>query len=151
MKQNSWLVLKVRQIWNIILMTLGTLFFPAGVLKFTFSLFHKTTVYHLYCYLLVMMNDDDELLLWYGWPTKGVALFPAGTTVRDPHHRKSRESTPQAGFEPLQNLSSGFDEWSCAVVITTTSQRYWKPNPTLHLQKDNPTLGQSKTSNVLSL
>ena len=34
-------------------------------------------------------NDDDELFLWYGWPTKGVALFPAGTTVRDPHHRES--------------------------------------------------------------
>ena len=27
---------------------------------------------------------------------------------------------PRAGFEPVQNLSSGFDEWSCAVVITTT-------------------------------
>ena len=26
----------------------------------------------------------------------------------------------QAGFEPVQNLSSGFLEWSCAVVITTT-------------------------------
>ena len=34
-------------------------------------------------------DDDDELFLWYGWPTKGVALFPAGTTVRDPHHRES--------------------------------------------------------------
>ena len=28
--------------------------------------------------------------------------------------------TPQAGFEPAQNLSSGFVEWSCAVVVTTT-------------------------------
>ena len=27
--------------------------------------------------------------------------------------------TPRAGFEPAQNLSSGFVEWSCAVVITT--------------------------------
>ena len=34
-------------------------------------------------------NDDDELFLWYGWPTKGVALFPAGTIARDPHHRES--------------------------------------------------------------
>ena len=25
--------------------------------------------------------------------------------------------TPQAGFEPVQNLNSGFHEWSCAVVI----------------------------------
>ena len=28
--------------------------------------------------------------------------------------------TLQAGFEPVQNLSSGSVEWSCAVVITTT-------------------------------
>ena len=28
--------------------------------------------------------------------------------------------TLQAGFEPVQNLSSGLVEWSCAVVITTT-------------------------------
>ena len=27
------------------------------------------------------------------------------------------------GFEPVQNLSSGFDEWSCAVAITITPQR----------------------------
>ena len=33
--------------------------------------------------------------------------------------------TPQAGFEPAQNLSSGFVEWSCAVVITTTPWRHW--------------------------
>ena len=39
--------------------------------------------------LLFDDNDDDELFLWYGWPTKGVALFPAGTIVRDPHHRES--------------------------------------------------------------
>ena len=30
---------------------------------------------------------------------------------------------PQAEFEPVENLSSGFLEWSCAVVITTTPQR----------------------------
>ena len=28
--------------------------------------------------------------------------------------------TSRAGFEPAQNLSPGIDEWSCAVVITTT-------------------------------
>ena len=32
--------------------------------------------------------------------------------------------TPRAGFEPAQNLSSGFVEWSCAVVITTTPRRH---------------------------
>ena len=32
--------------------------------------------------------------------------------------------TPRAGFEPVQNLSSGFVEWSCAVVIITTPRRH---------------------------
>ena len=32
--------------------------------------------------------------------------------------------TPRAGFEPAQNLSSGFVEWSCPVVITTTPRRH---------------------------
>ena len=31
--------------------------------------------------------------------------------------------TPRAGFESAHKLSSGFDEWSCAVVITTTLWR----------------------------
>ena len=33
--------------------------------------------------------------------------------------------TPRAAFEPAQNLSSGFVEWSCAVVITTTPGRHY--------------------------
>ena len=37
-----------------------------------------------------------------------LALFPAGTIVRDPHHRES--PTRRAGFEPAQNLSSGLVE-----------------------------------------
>ena len=34
-------------------------------------------------------DDDDELFLWYGWLTKGLALFPAGTIARDPQRRES--------------------------------------------------------------
>ena len=34
--------------------------------------------------------------------------------------------TPRAWFEPALNLSSGFDEWSCAVVITTTPWRLFE-------------------------
>ena len=38
-------------------------------------------------YLRVMMMN---CFCCYGWPTKGVlALFPAGTIVRDPHHHES--------------------------------------------------------------
>ena len=32
--------------------------------------------------------------------------------------------TPWTGLEPAQNLSSGFVEWSYAVVITTTPRRH---------------------------
>ena len=37
--------------------------------------------------------------------------------------RSQTSDTPQARFEPAQNLSSGLVEWSCGVVITTTPPR----------------------------
>ena len=49
-------------------------------------------------------DDDDELFLWYGWPTKGVALFPAGTIVRDPHHRESPTRREQGRFTILYDF-----------------------------------------------
>ena len=56
-----------------------------------------------------LVYGDDELLVWL-WLTneRRLALFPAGTIVRDPHHRES--PTRRAGFEPAQNLSSGLVE-----------------------------------------
>ena len=37
-------------------------------------------------YLTIYDDADDELFLWYGWLTKRrLALFLAGTIVRDPH------------------------------------------------------------------
>ena len=33
--------------------------------------------------------------------------------------------TPRAGFEPAQNLSSDFVEWSCAVVRTATPRSHY--------------------------
>ena len=38
--------------------------------------------------------------------------------------------TPQAGFQPVQNLSSDLVEWSCAVVLTTTPQHHWSGGQT---------------------
>ena len=44
------------------------------------------------------------------------------------HCQRSSQSRisdmPRAGFEPAQNLSSGFVEWSCAVAITTTPRHH---------------------------
>ena len=36
-------------------------------------------------------DDNDELFLWYTWLSdeRLLALFPAGTIVRDPHHCES--------------------------------------------------------------
>ena len=51
-------------------------------------------------------------------------LFSAGTIVRDPHHRVSL--TRHEHYLFAQNLSSGFVEWSCAVVTNTTPRRVGK-------------------------
>ena len=56
--------------------------------------------------MMMMMNCfvvwlTDEIRL---------ALFPDGTIFRDPHHLESPTRTPRAGFEPAQNLRSGFVE-----------------------------------------
>ena len=45
-------------------------------------------------------------------------IFPTETVVRFSPSQIS--DTPRVGFEPAQNLNSGFVELSCAVVITTT-------------------------------
>ena len=34
-------------------------------------------------------------------------------------------NTPQAGFEPVQNLSSDLGEWGCALVITMAQLYIW--------------------------
>ena len=47
-------------------------------------------------------------MVW-GTDERRLALFPAGTIVRDPHHRESPTHGEQ-GFEPAQNLSSGLVE-----------------------------------------
>ena len=44
-----------------------------------------------------------------------LALFPAGTIVRDPHHRESPTRHAQGLNLRRTNLSSGLVEWSCAV------------------------------------
>ena len=53
------------------------------------------------------------------------------------HRQRSSPSrisnTPQAGFEPVQNLISGFIELNCALVITSPTRRHiWFLNGMLH-------------------
>ena len=54
-------------------------------------------------------------------------------------------NTPQAGFEPAQNLSSGFVEWSCAVVITT----YFHPRNIFYFYTSVAVMGQILTKVAL--
>ena len=55
----------------------------------------------------INLDDDDELFSWYGWPTKGVALFPAGTIVIDSqHHESSTRREKQSFADVLQNICS---------------------------------------------
>ena len=58
--------------------------------------------------------NDDELFLWYDRRKVFGLIWHCQRTS------SSRISdTPVAGFKVAQNLSSGFVEWSCVVVITS--------------------------------
>ena len=58
-------------------------------------------------------DDDNGSFLCYGWLAKDVWPFfqpgPSPPRISD---------TPQAGFEPAQNLSSGLVEWSYEIATT---------------------------------
>ena len=66
-----------------------------------------------------LMNWWVVFVVWLT-DKRRLALFPAGTIVRDPHQRES----PTIREQDL-NLSSGLVEWSCAVATTTTPRRYF--------------------------
>ena len=71
---------------------------------------------------------DDQLQKWWWWwwivfvvwltDERRSLISSRDHCQRSPPLRIS--DTPRTGFEPAQNLSSSFDEWSCAVVLTTT-------------------------------
>ena len=69
-------------------------------------------------YLSMMISDE----LWIVNCDDERSLFSSRDHCQRPSPSRISD-TPRAGFEPAQNLSSGFDEWSCAVVITTTPRR----------------------------
>ena len=72
----------------------------------------------------VTLPDDNDDEWWWNvfevWLTDEwhLALFPAGTIVRDSHHLESPTSCKQD--LNLPRTCSGFVKWSCAVVLTTT-------------------------------
>ena len=74
-------------------------------------------------------DDDDDLFCDMVNRRKAFSIISSRG-----HFQRSSPSwisdTSRAGFEPAQNLSSGFDEWSCAVVITTAPQPHSSDNHT---------------------
>ena len=94
-----------------------------GMLQKSFIWLTRVWFHHMFrskvkC-LMMMMNCFCGMVDW----RKAFGLISS----RDHCQRSSPSrisSTPRAGFEPAQNLSSGLVEWSCAVVITTTPQRF---------------------------
>ena len=56
------------------------------------------------------INDDDELFLWYGRLMKGASRYFQPGPLSEILTITNFSDTPQARFEPGQNLSSGFVE-----------------------------------------
>ena len=67
---------------------------------------HKDNI-RLIIISVVMINVMMMMMIFVVWfsEERCLALFSAGTIVRDPHRISD---TPRTGFEPVQNLSSGF-------------------------------------------
>ena len=76
------------------------------ILSLKFRKIHRKTPAWWWIVFVVWLTDERRL-----------ALFPTWTIVKDPHHREFPKNHEQ---EPVQNLSTGFDEWSRPVVITIT-------------------------------
>ena len=87
--------------------------------QFFFSFFQNTD---FQVFQSSSINDDDELFLWYRWPTKGVYSLISSRGCCQRSSALQISNLSRVGFEPVQNLSSGLVEWSCTVVIMTTPQ-----------------------------
>ena len=70
-------------------------------------------------------DDDDKLFCGMVDRRKAFSLISSWS-----HCQRSSPSwisdALQAGFEPVQNLSSGFVEWRCVVVIAITPRRHYR-------------------------
>ena len=65
-------------------------------------------------------NDDDDDELFFGMVDQRKTQSLISSQYHCQRSSPWISNTPQARFEPVQNLSSGFIEWSCALVITST-------------------------------
>ena len=96
------------------------MFLGKGVWKYTAANLQENTHAEMW------FNDDDDVCWWIVfvvWLTneRRLVLFPAGTIIRDPHHRESLKCCEQVRTYAEPEFRLG---WSCAVVITTTTRRH---------------------------
>ena len=74
-------------------------------------------------------NFNTPILYWWMNSFCGMADGRKAVSLVSKRNHCQRSSSsrisdmPRTGFEPAQNLSSGFVEWSYALVITTTTRR----------------------------
>ena len=87
-----------------------------------------------------------------------VGRWKAFSFISSPDHCQGSSSsrisdTPWAWFEPAQSQSSGFAEWSCAAVITTTPRRHtsWGYYTTAPLHHGGTTPRRHYTTALLHL
>ena len=106
--------------WSQICLTYERLPLASSEVKFINSLVPSTfSITVLTVYLVFMMMMIMNCFCGMVDRRKAFSLIFS----RD-HCQRSSSSrisdTPRAGFEPAQNLSSDFVEWSCAVVLLTS-------------------------------
>ena len=81
----------------------------------------ESTYEQIHLQPFLWIDDDKDDKLFFGMVDRREAFILISS--RDHCQRSSPpriSNSPQAGFEPAQNMISGFVEWNCAVVITTT-------------------------------
>ena len=73
--------------------------------------------------LLALPKADHDMNCFCGMVDRRKAFSLISSRDHCQRSSPSRISnTPWVGFEPAQNMSSGLAKWSCAVVITTTTE-----------------------------
>ena len=99
--------------------------------KNIWNLYNFTKKYSNVVQVFLLFNNLFCCWWWWWWivfvvwltDERRVALSPAGTIVRDPHHLESQTRREQD--LNLRRTRVQAVEWSCAVAITTTPRRHW--------------------------
>ena len=79
-----------------------------------------------------LISTWSFMFVWSAWDAVRIIMMMMMNCfywmiVTDSRHRTNTPNTPRTAFEQAQqNLSSGFVEWSCAVVIIALPRRHFE-------------------------